>query len=118
MTEDPTDKTDPTYPKSTRGARGSGARGREQDVGGQQYTGPERRAQPRPAHIASGLPLWTTITVVLTLTGLLAYNIIVVGPEGLPTSYVLGGLLGAYAGVDQLLRRREESLDRRDRDEG
>lgn len=55
----------------------------------------------------SGLPVWVTVTVVLTLTGLLAYNIIVVGPEGLATSYVLGGLLGAYAGVDQLLKRRD-----------
>jgi hypothetical protein len=51
--------------------------------------------------------MWVTITVVLTLTGLLAYNIVVVGPEGLATSYVLGGLLGAYAGVDQLLKRRD-----------
>lgn len=61
---------------------------------------------PRP-----GLPAWVTVTVVLVLTGLLAYNIIVVGPEGLPTSYVLGGLLGAYAGVDQLLKRRNEDND-------
>lgn len=54
----------------------------------------------------NGLPTWVTVTVVLVLTALLAYNIVVVGPEGLPTSYVLGGLLGAYAGVDQLLKRR------------
>lgn len=54
-----------------------------------------------------GLPTWVTVTVVLTLTGLLAYNIVVVGPDGLATSYVLGGLLGAYAGVDQLLKRRD-----------
>lgn len=55
----------------------------------------------------NGLPTWVTVTVVLVLTALLAYNIVVVGPEGLPTSYVLGGLLGAYAGVDQLLKRRD-----------
>lgn len=60
----------------------------------------------------TGLPIWVTVTVVLTLTGLLAYNIIVVGPEGLPTSYVLGGLLGAYAGVDQLLKRRDSNEDK------
>jgi uncharacterized membrane protein (DUF4010 family) len=54
-----------------------------------------------------------TVVVVLTLTALLAYNIIAVGPEGLPTSYVLGGLLGAYAGVDQLLKRRDEDRDPR-----
>lgn len=58
-----------------------------------------------------GLPAWVTIVVVLTLTGLLAYNIIVVGPDGLATSYVLGGLLGAYAGVDQLLKRRDGDDD-------
>jgi uncharacterized membrane protein (DUF4010 family) len=59
------------------------------------------------------LPVWVTVVVVLTLTALLAYNIIAVGPEGLPTSYVLGGLLGAYAGVDQLLKRRDEDRDPR-----
>lgn len=59
------------------------------------------------------LPAWVTITVILTLTALLAYNIIVVGPKGLPTSYVLGGLLGAYAGVDRLLKRRDDDKDSR-----
>ena len=54
----------------------------------------------------TGLPMWVTIIVVLTLLGLLAYNVLIVGPDGLATSYVLGGLLGAYAGVDQLLKRR------------
>lgn len=57
-----------------------------------------------PAH--QGLPVWVTVVIALTLTGLLAYNIIVVGPEGLPTSYILGGLLAGYAGVDQLLKKR------------
>lgn len=56
-----------------------------------------------------GLPTWVTVTVVLVLTGLLAYNIVIVGPEGLPTSYVLGGLLGAYAGVDRLLKNKSDS---------
>lgn len=54
----------------------------------------------------NGLPVWCTVTVVLVCTALLAYNIIIVGPEGLPTSYILGGLLGTYAGIDQLLKRR------------
>lgn len=58
-----------------------------------------------------GLPTWVTVVVILTLTLLLAYNIVVVGPEGLATSYVLGGLLGAYAGVDQLLKRRDNDED-------
>lgn len=67
-------------------------------------------AKPPPRHerdreSAHGLPPWVSVTVVLSLTGLLAYNIIVVGPEGLATSYILGGLLGAYAGVDQLVKR-------------
>lgn len=53
-----------------------------------------------------GLPPWLTAIVVLVLLILLSWNIIVVGPEGLGTTYVLGGLLGAYAGVDQLLKRR------------
>lgn len=50
--------------------------------------------------------MWVTITVVLTLTGLLTYNIVVVGPEGYPTSVILGGLLGAYAGLNELLKRK------------
>lgn len=53
-----------------------------------------------------GLPVWATTVVVLGLLGLLGWNIIVVGPAGYPTSVILGGLLGAYAGVDQLLRKR------------
>lgn len=66
----------------------------------------ERAAQNREQP-AKGLPVWVTIVVVLSLTALLAWNIIVVGPEGLPASYIVGGLLGAYAGVDQLLKRRD-----------
>lgn len=56
----------------------------------------------------NGLPTWLTIIVVLVLLGLLAWNIIFVGPEGLGTTYMLGGLLGAYAGVDQLLKRKDD----------
>lgn len=54
----------------------------------------------------TGLPAWVTITVVLALTGLLGYNIIVIGPEGYPTSVILGGLLGAYAGLNELIKRK------------
>lgn len=53
-----------------------------------------------------GLHPYVTAIVVLGLLGLLGWNIIVVGPEGYPTSVILGGLLGAYAGVDQLLRNK------------
>jgi uncharacterized membrane protein len=63
--------------------------------------GPERKP----------LPTWLTIVVVLTLLALLAYNVVIVGPEGLPTSYVLGGLLGAYAGFDQYLKNRRGDGD-------
>lgn len=52
------------------------------------------------------LPAWVTITVVLGLLGLLGYNVIVVGPEGYPISVMLGGLLGAYAGLRELLNNR------------
>lgn len=60
---------------------------------------------------AGPLPGWVTATVVLGLLALLGYNVIVVGPEGYPTSMLLGGLLGAYAGVDQLLKRRRDDRD-------
>lgn len=82
---------------------------------------PRSRGEHRDPHpaTANGLPIWVTIVVVLTLTVLLAWNIIVVGPDGLPTSYVLGGLLGAYAGVDQLLKRRGDGgPDNSDQDRG
>lgn len=51
------------------------------------------------------LPTWLTSVVVLTLTALFAYNIIANGAEGLPTSYVIAALLGAYAGVERLMNR-------------
>jgi len=52
------------------------------------------------------MPVWVSIVVLLSLTGLLAYNIITAGPDGYPTSVILGGLIGAYTGIDQLLKRR------------
>lgn len=51
------------------------------------------------------LPPWVTITVVLTCLALLVYVIVVFGPDGYPITIVLGGLLGAYAGVRELLNR-------------
>lgn len=54
----------------------------------------------------SSMPIWVSTFVVVTLTLLLGYNIVIVGPEGYPTSVILGGLIGAYAGVDQLLKRK------------
>lgn len=46
--------------------------------------------------------------VMLGLLGLLGWNIIVVGPEGYPGSVILGGLLGAYSGIDQLRKRKND----------
>ena len=54
----------------------------------------------------SPLPSWVTVIVVLTLLGLLGWNIVVVGPEGYPTSVILGGLLAGYTSVNELLKRR------------
>jgi hypothetical protein len=62
----------------------------------------------RPAYMKPGLPMWVTVIVVLTLTATLVYNIVFKGPDGLSNTYIVGGLLGAYAGVDQLLKRRGE----------
>lgn len=62
-----------------------------------------------PKHPGSPIPAWVTVTVILVLLALLAYNVVIVGPEGYPTSMLLGGLLGAYAGIDQLLKRRSDN---------
>lgn len=65
-----------------------------------------------------GLHPVVTTTVVLTLLGLLAYNVVIVGPEGYPTSVILGGLLGTYAGVDQLVRKLRGERDDEDKPKG
>jgi hypothetical protein len=54
------------------------------------------------------LPAWLSITVVLVLLGNFSWNTFVVGPDAYPSNVIIGGLLGAYAGVDQLVRRRRE----------
>lgn len=58
------------------------------------------------------LPGWVTITVVLTLLGLLVYSVVVIGPEGYPVTVVVGGLLGAYAGLRELLHSRGSGGDK------
>jgi hypothetical protein len=50
--------------------------------------------------------MWVTITVVLTVLALLAWNVTTAGAEGYPTTVILGGVLGAYAGIRELLNRR------------
>ncbi len=55
----------------------------------------------------TGLPQWLIIIVVLFLLGYLGYAMLVLGPEGgLPFAYIFGTLLGAYAGLNEFLRRR------------
>lgn len=61
--------------------------------------GPEKRDP-------DGLPLWLTILAALVVLGLLAYNVLVFGPDGYPTTVVLGGLFGAIFGVDRFLKNR------------
>lgn len=61
---------------------------------------PERR---------SGLPDWLTAVVVLALLALFAFNLVKYGPDGYPTAVIIGGLLGTYAGLDQLLKRKSDS---------
>lgn len=57
----------------------------------------------------SGLPDWLTAVVVLVLLGSFVYNLVRFGPDGYPTAVIIGGLLGAYAGVDQLMKRKADS---------
>jgi hypothetical protein len=58
------------------------------------------------------LPAWVTVTVILSLLGMLGYNMVVYGPEGYPLSVILGGLLGAYAGLRELISRRGSNGDK------
>lgn len=59
----------------------------------------------------SGLPGWLTITVVLVILGLLVFNIGKYGPDGFATTSILGGLLGAYGGVNELIKSRRRNDD-------
>lgn len=52
------------------------------------------------------LPTWVTIVVVLGLLGLLTYSIVVFGPAGYPMDMIVGGLLGGYAGLQELAKRK------------
>lgn len=64
--------------------------------------GGERRATPDDGR----LPRWLTILVVLVVVGLLIYSVVRLGVAGAPISIMLGGLLGAYAGLDQFIKAR------------
>lgn len=52
------------------------------------------------------LPPWVTVVVVLSLLVMFGYNLVVYGPDGYPTAIILGGLLGGYAGLRELINRR------------
>lgn len=52
------------------------------------------------------VPMWVTITVILTVLVLLAYSVLILGERGYPITVVLAGLLGAYAGLRELFNRR------------
>lgn len=54
----------------------------------------------------SGLPIWVHIVAVLVLLVLLTYSIVILGPEGYPATVIVGGLLGAYAGLNELVKRK------------
>lgn len=56
-------------------------------------------------------PMWLTATIVLGDLALLFYSVIAFGPEGYPIDMMLGGILGGYAGLDQLLKRRQVGTD-------
>jgi hypothetical protein len=65
----------------------------------------KHRMAPTQHASSDGLPVWVTITVVLGVLALLAYNVIVVGPEGYPVSVMLGGVLSLYGGANELVKR-------------
>lgn len=58
-----------------------------------------------------GLDPWLTTTVVLVVLALLAYSVVRFGVEGYPLTMFLGGLLGAYAGLDRAIKRRQGDDD-------
>lgn len=54
----------------------------------------------------TGLPMWVHSVVVLGLLGLLIYNVVKFGADGYPNSILIGGLLGGYAGLNEIIKRR------------
>lgn len=64
-------------------------------------------AHDRAPQARDGLPAWVTVVVVLVLLGLLVYSVVWLGPDGLPVTYFIGGLLGVYGGANELMRARD-----------
>lgn len=72
-------------------------------------TGPRRAPTPRRSNDV--LPIWVHIVVVLVVLALLAWTVVVIGPEGYPLSLGLGALLGLYKGAIERLGRRDDDND-------
>lgn len=54
----------------------------------------------------TGLPLWAILLSGGVILGLLAFNVLAYGPDGYPTTVVLGGLFGTVFGVHEYLKNR------------
>lgn len=52
---------------------------------------------------SNGLPPWINALAALVALGLLVYSVVVLGPEGYPTTVVVGGLLAGLFGINRLL---------------
>ena len=57
---------------------------------------------------SDGFPTWLSGTVVFSILAMLGYSIVAFGPAGYPIDMMLGGLVGAYGGFDQLKRRQAQ----------
>lgn len=60
---------------------------------------------------SEGLPRWVSITVLLTVTALLVYSVVVYGVDGYPLSVMLGGIVGLYGGLNELVKRKAAGRD-------
>lgn len=60
----------------------------------------------QPPRWAAAVPSIVTLVVL----GLLVWEIVIVGPEGYPTSVILAGLLGAYRAGDELMKQRQAKI--------
>ena len=56
---------------------------------------------------SEGLPTWLTILVVLTMLALFVYVVLRFGLAAVPLCTIIAGILGGYAGLDELAKRRQ-----------